>query len=119
MVERDPDLVGTISIAEDDLELVFDELAAVLSQDRRTTGETCALLLAADARGASDSEAVRKHAAKDRDAAAAERVANQDRQRIERSEVIQWEEVSAAKLAGGENQTKPVSGTAQRAALAT
>ena len=60
-----------------------------------------------------------QHAAKDRGAAAAERVANQDRQRIERSEVIQWGEVLAAKLAGGENQTGPVSGTAKRAALAT
>jgi len=46
-------------------------------------------------------------------------VANQDRQRIGRSEVIQWGEVSAAKLAGGENQTRPVSGTAKPAAIAT
>ncbi len=52
---------------------------------------------------------------KDRGAAAAERGANQEKQRIERSEVIQWGEVLAAKLAGGENQTRPGSGTAQRA----
>ena len=68
-----------------------------------------------------------QHAAKDRGTAAAERVhpeqvhrervANQQRQRIERSEVIQWGEVSAAKLAAGENQTMPVSGTAKRAAM--
>ncbi len=58
-------------------------------------------------RRTSESEAVRKHPEKDRGAAAAERVANQEKQRIERSEVIQCGEVSAAKLAGGENQTRP------------
>ena len=56
-----------------------------------------------------------QHAEKDRGAAGAKRVASPERQRIERPEVIQWGEVSAAKLAGGENQTKPVSGTAKRA----
>ena len=93
--------------------------AAALGQDRRTAGEACALLLAAAGRRAAHAGAFWQHAAKDRGAAAAERVANQDRQRIGRSEVIQWGEVSAAKLAGGENQTKPVSGNAKRAALAT
>ena len=52
-----------------------------------------------------------------RGAATAERAANQDRQRSERSEVIQWREVLAAKLVGGENQTRPARGTAQRAAM--
>ena len=49
--------------------------------------------------------------------AAAGRVANQDRQRIERSEVIQWGQVSAARQAGGEKQTKQVSEAAKRAAV--
>ncbi len=43
------------------------------------------------------------------------RVANQDRQRIERSEVIQSGQVSAARQVGGEKQTKQVSEAAKRA----
>ena len=93
MVERNRLKLGeslaTISVAEEDWELVADELTAALSKDRRTAGETCALLLAALGRGAPESEAVCEHAEDDRGAAAAERVANQERQRIERSEVIQ------------------------------
>ena len=38
-----------------------------------------------------------------------------ERQRFGRSEAIQWGEVLAGRLVGGENQTKPVSGTAKRA----
>ena len=57
------------------------------------------------------------HASKDRGAAAAGRVANQERQRIERSEVIQSRQVSAARQVGGEKQTKQVSETAERAAM--
>jgi hypothetical protein len=49
--------------------------------------------------------------------AAAGRVANQERQRIERSEVIQSGRVSAASQVGGEKQTKQVSETAKRAAM--
>ena len=83
-------------------------------------GGTGAVLLAAAGRRASHAAAFWQHAAKDRGAAAAERVhrervANQERQRIERSEAILWGEVSAARLVGGEKQTKPVSGTAQQA----
>ena len=94
-------------------------------RDRRTAGETCALLLAAAGRRAAHAAAFWQHAEKDRGAAAAERVhpervhrervANQERQRIERSEAILWGEVSAPRLVGGEKQTKPVSGTAQQA----
>ena len=40
-------------------------------------------------------------------------------QRIERSEIIQWGEVSVGRLVGSEKQATLVSGTAQRAALAT
>jgi hypothetical protein len=54
---------------------------------------------------------------KDRGAAAAGRVANQERQRMERSEVIQSGQVSAAGQVGGEKQTKQVSETAKRAAM--
>lgn len=56
-------------------------------------------------------------ASKDRGAAGAGRVANQERQRIERSEVIQSGQVSAARQVGGEKQTKQVSETAKRAAM--
>ncbi len=52
-----------------------------------------------------------------RSAAEAGRIANQERQRIERSEVIQWGQVSAARQVGGEKQTQQVSETAQRAAM--
>ena len=93
MAERDRVQLGeslaTVSVAEEDWELVADEFAAAFGQDRRTTGETCALLLAAAGRRASHAAAFWQHAEKDRGAAAAERVANQERQRIERSEVIQ------------------------------
>ena len=67
--------------------------AAALGQDRRTAGEACALLLAAAGRRVSHAASFWQHAAKDRGAAAAERVANQEGQRIEGSEVIQWGEV--------------------------
>src|SRR5579864_1596238 len=56
-------------------------------------------------------------ASKDRGAATAGRVANKERQRIERSEVIQSGQVLAARQVGGEKQTKQVSETAKRAAM--
>ncbi len=98
--------------------LVVREPDERLDQDRRTAGETCALLTAAAGRRASHAGAFWQHAAKDRGAAAAERVANQEKQRIERSEVIPRGQVSAVPLCGigGENQTKPACGTAKRAA---
>ena len=119
VVERDPDLVGTIGVAGEDQELVADEFTATLDQDRRTAAETCALLLAAVGRRASHAAAFWRHAEKDRCAAAAKRIANQARQRIERSEVIQSGQVSAARQVGSEKQVKPVTGTAKRAAIVT
>jgi hypothetical protein len=56
-------------------------------------------------------------ASKDRGAATGGRAANQERQRIERSEVIQSGQVLTAKQVGGEKQTKQVSETAERAAM--
>ena len=57
MVERDPDLVGTVGVAEDDRKLVADEFAAALAAARPADGWSrlagCALLLAAVGRGAS------------------------------------------------------------------
>src|SRR2546426_9955385 len=61
--------VATASATEEDWELVADEPSA---------GETCGLLLAFAGRRTSESEAVRQPAENDRDAAAAERVANQE-----------------------------------------
>ena len=58
-----------------------------------------------------------QHASKDRGAATAGRVADQERQRIERSEVIQSGQVLAARQVGVEKQTKQVSETAKRAAM--
>ena len=71
-----------------------DEFAAAFGQDRRRAGETCALLLAAAGRRASHAGVFWQHAAKDRGPAVAGRVANQERQRIERSEVIRGASVS-------------------------
>ncbi len=84
-------------------------------RDRRTAGETCALLLAAVGRGASHTAALWQHAENDRGAAAAERVTNQERQRIEPSKVIQGEQVSMARQVKSDKQTEQVSGTAKRA----
>ena len=62
MVERDRlqlwESLATISIAEDDWELVADKFTAALGQDRREAGETCAVLLAFAGRRAPKSEAV-------------------------------------------------------------
>ena len=54
-----------------------------------------------------------QHAEKDRGAAATELVANHERERIESSEVMQRGDVQAGRLVGGENQTRPVSGTTE------
>jgi len=97
--------------------LLADQLAAAVGEDRRTAGETCALLLAAAGRGASHAGVFWQHASNDCGAAAAGRVANQERQRIERSEVIPSGHVSAARQVGGEKQTKQVSETAKRASM--
>jgi|SRR3989475_2051084 len=43
--------VATASVAEEDWELVADELAAAAGEDGRSAGETCALLLALLAEG--------------------------------------------------------------------
>jgi len=71
--------VATISVAEEDGELVADEFTATLGQDRRTAGEARSVLLAFAGRGALESEAIREHAADDRGAAAAGRLASQER----------------------------------------
>ena len=54
-----------------------------------------------------------QHAEKDRGAAATELVANHERERIESSAVMQRGDVQAGRLVGGENQTRPVSGTTE------
>src|SRR5712692_4410170 len=90
---------------------------------RNTAEEKCLLTTpsllsrAAASRRAAHAGAFWQHAAKDRGAAAAERVANQEKQRIERSEVIQWGEVLVGRQVGSENQTRPASGPAQQAAM--
>jgi hypothetical protein len=65
----------------------------------------------------SEAVALQGDGAADRGAAVAGRVADQERQRIERSEVIQSGQVSAVRPVGGEKQTKQVSETAKRAAM--
>ena len=61
--------------AEQDQELVADELATQVDEDRRSAGQARAVLLAAAGRRAFEPQAVRRHAAQDLGAAAAKRVA--------------------------------------------
>jgi hypothetical protein len=69
------------------------------------------------AEGAPEPKAVRQHGEDDRGAGAAGRVANRERQRIERSEGTQPGQVSAARQVGSEKQTKQVSETVKQAAM--
>src|SRR5437899_1576085 len=89
VVERDRLQLGeplaSVSVAQEDRELVIDEFAAALGEDRRTVGETCAVFLVAAGRRASHAAAFWQHVAKGSRASAAERVTNQERQRIEPS----------------------------------
>ena len=89
----------TEMLAEEDWELVADELAAAAGEDGRSAGETCALLLAFAARRTSEWEGVRQHAEKDRGVAAAGRLANQDRKQTS-ARKPSIGEVSAARQTG-------------------
>ena len=68
-------LVAAARTAEQDQELVADELATQVDEDRRSAGQARAVLLAAAGRRALEPQAVRRHAAQDLGAAAAKRVA--------------------------------------------
>ena len=68
-------LVAAARTAEQDQELVADELATQVDEDRRSAGQARAVLLAAAGRRAFEPQAVRRHAATDLGAAAAKRVA--------------------------------------------
>ena len=72
-------LVATARTAEQDQELVADELATQVDEDRRSAGETCAILLAFAGRRALEPEAVQQNAANDLGTAAARRLATQER----------------------------------------
>src|SRR5713101_3978467 len=87
------------SAAEEDWELVADELAAAAREDRRSAGETCALLLAFAGRRTSESEGVRQHAENDRGVAAAGRLANRRRKQTSARKPSSGE-VSAARQTG-------------------
>jgi len=100
---------GLILVRELDERLGLSELIGHHLVDSR--------LLAAAGRRASHAGVFWQQASKDRGAAAAGQVANQERQRIERSEVSPYGQVSAARQVGGEGQTKQVRETAKRAAM--
>ena len=68
-------LVAAARTAEQDQELVADELATQVDEDRRSAGQARAVLLAAAGRRAFEPQAVRRHAAQHLGAAAAKRVA--------------------------------------------
>ena len=64
-------LVAAARTAAQDQELVADELATQVDEDRRSAGQARAVLLAAPGRGVSEPQAVRRHAAPDLGAACA------------------------------------------------
>ena len=68
-------MANLIYTGEQDQELVADELATQVDEDRRSAGQARAVLLAAVGRRAFEPQAVRRHAAQDVGAAAAKRVA--------------------------------------------
>ena len=68
-------MANLIYTGEQDQELVADELATQVDEDRRSAGQARAVLLAAAGRRAFEPQAVRRHAAQDVGAAAAKRVA--------------------------------------------
>src|SRR6266849_4541402 len=57
--------VAAAGAAEEDRELVADQLAAAAGEDGRAVGETCALLLASVGRGPSDAPSFRGDFAED------------------------------------------------------
>jgi len=91
--------VATVRVAEEDRELVADELAAAAGEDGRSAGETCALSLAFAGRRTSESEAVRQHAKNDRGVAAAGRLANRYRKQTSARKPSSGQ-VSAARQTG-------------------
>lgn len=97
--------------------MVIEYIVTAFGQDRRASVETCALLLAAAGQWASHAAAVGSDGVTGRGAAASERVTNQERQRIERSEVNRSGQVSPARQVGGEKQAKQGIETAKRAAI--
>src|SRR5712691_2279020 len=97
--------VATASVAEEDWELVADQLAAAAGEDRRSACETCALLLAFAGRRTSESEAVRQHAENDHGVATAGRLANQDRKQTSARKPSS-REVSAARQTGAGNTNR-------------
>ena len=68
------ELVAAFGVAAQDCQLVADEHAAAVGEDRRSAGETRPILLAAAGREPSDAATVRGHGRADRGAALASRV---------------------------------------------
>ena len=66
--------VAAARAAQEDRQLVLDQLAAEAGKDGRSAGETCPLLLAAPGGEPSDATAVWSHAGQDRGATLASRV---------------------------------------------
>lgn len=107
--------VGLDCAGEENRPLIADAFPAATYEEWPGRG-SCPVILAVAGRRASHAGVFWQHASRDRSAAAAGRVANQERQRIERSEVIPSGEVSAARQVGGEKHTNQVSQTAKRVA---
>ena len=107
----------TACSATEDRELVLDELAAAVGEDRRTAGEACAILLAFAGRRALEPEAVQQHAANDLGTAAARRLATQERGEFSCSEVVRRISVSGEAGCGGQNPHIDSAGRPKRAAM--
>jgi hypothetical protein len=75
-------VVATAGTAPTDRELVADQRAATAGEERRTAGQTCALLLAVPRGSPSESAAVRDDAGSDRAAAGTDGIADAGQARI-------------------------------------
>src|SRR5712692_7522321 len=107
--------MATISIAAEDQEVVADQFTAAVGEERRTAGETCEVLLALAGRGASESEAVRKHPQNDCGASVARRLSTKTEETFA---VPRWSRrisVTGEQAEGGK-QTTEAAGRAERAA---
>jgi Transposase DDE domain group 1 len=78
--------LAAADVAKANRELVADELAATAGEDRRSSGETCPLLLAAFGREPSNAPFVREHGAADCGSAGGKRVGDGPEVRIMETE---------------------------------
>ncbi len=93
--------VAAVGTAEEDRQLVADQLAATPSEDGRPAGEACALLLAAAGREPFDAATLRGHGTADRLAVHANGVGERPTERISVTREAGVGKVSEGRVEGG------------------